>query len=125
MVEEKNIGKEQFFCARLFSLIWSAVKGGHYVTSSVHMADCVTAKHTGGGVEVVVGCCGKGRMEGGQTDKRKETGPWKIVVDGRERKKNPIAAHIGVGSHSLLRLLSQAAVMWALRSLIMRHENAR
>ena len=48
MVEEKNIGKEQFFCARLFSLIWSAVKGGHYVTSSVHMADCVTAKHTGG-----------------------------------------------------------------------------
>lgn len=46
-----------------------------------------------------------------QTDKRKEIGPWKSAVDGRERRN--IAAHIGVGSFSLLRLLSQAAVMWA------------
>lgn len=67
----------------------------------------------------------QGGGEGGQTDKRKEIGPWEIVVDERERKKNPIAVHIGVGSLSLLRLLSQAAVMWALTSLIMRHENAR
>lgn len=59
---------------------------------------------------------------GRQTDKRKEIGPWKTVVDGRERRN--VAAHIGVGSLSLLRLLSQAAVTQALTSLIMRHENA-
>lgn len=94
------------------------------------MADCVTAKHTGGVVVVVVvvavvvevGCRGKQEGRGGQTERRKTTGLRKTVADGCERRN--IAAHIGVGSFSLLRLLSQAAVMQLLTSLIMRHENA-
>lgn len=36
MVEEKKNQQEAIFCAGLFSLIRSAVKGGHYVTSSAH-----------------------------------------------------------------------------------------
>lgn len=46
---------------------------------------------------------------GRQTDKRKEIGQWKTVVDGRERRNT--AAHIGVGSLSLLRMLNQIAVI--------------
>lgn len=44
------------------------------------------------------------------------------VVDGCEGRN--VAVRVGVGSFSLLRLLSRAVVMWALTSLIMRHENA-
>lgn len=119
--KRRKISKEQFFCAGLFSLIWSAVKGGHYVTCSAHTWPTVWLPNTQGGVVelVVVRCCGKG---GRQTDKRKEIGPWKPVVDGREKKN--ITAHIGVGSFSLLWVLSRAAVMWALTSCIMRDENA-
>ena len=53
------------------------------------MCDCQT--HKAGGVVVVLGagCCGNG---GRQTGKRKEIGPRKTAVEGRERKN--IAVHI-------------------------------
>lgn len=47
--KNKKISKEQFFCAGLFSLIWSAVKGGHYVTSSAHTWPTVWLPNTQGG----------------------------------------------------------------------------
>lgn len=44
----KNQQEAIFFCAGLFSLIWSAVKGGHYVTSSAHTWPTVWLPNTRG-----------------------------------------------------------------------------
>lgn len=76
--------------------------------SSTHMAVCVTAKHMGGGgggaVLATAGRCGSGRRE------REQSGCRGGSVDVRRRTA---ALHVGVGSFSLLRLLSGAAVTWA------------
>lgn len=91
--EEKSARSDFFFpsCAGLFSLIWSAVKGGHYVTSQhTHgqLCDCQT--------HGVVGWrCGGRRGDGGGDGgggalaKRKDIGPWETDVDGCESSFHP------------------------------------
>lgn len=118
--KRRKISKEQLFCAG-FSLICSAVKGGHYVTSSAHTWPTVWLPNTRGEWWWWRWWWGSVARGVGGADSREER-PWKTVEDGLVRKN--IAARIGVGSLSLLRLLSQAAVIKVLTSLIMRHENA-
>lgn len=69
MVEEKKNQRGAIFLCWivLFDLECSERRALCNVFST-HMADCVTAKHTGGVVVVVVGCCGKA----GEADRQEE-----------------------------------------------------
>lgn len=106
--------KEQFFFCWivLFDLECSERRALCNIFSA-HMADCVTAKHTGSGG-------GGGGVLWGGNDSMVDVDLADVGrgVGGSE------LVRVGLWSFPLLRLLSGAALTSTLTSLIMRHEDA-
>lgn len=106
-----------FLPPRLLSLCWIVLfdlecseRRALCNISSTHMAVCVTAKHMGGEVAMVAAVALWREEEGrGRRGRRKEVEVGS--VDGCEGRN--AAPRVGVGSFSLLRLLSRATVTWA------------